>query len=207
MPQDFGVGTSMLDTFDRANENPLSGGGNWATLDNVFTSVMQISSNVAVSTSGQAASYWTRSQFTDCAASITVTNVAASSASVFARCQGVGGTSTADGYRLQCSTGLMFLTTFTNGPNTSIRSLSIRVPLLTDGDQIGIQCIGTTIQGWLFHGGTWLLSGSFTDSTYSSGFLGIGSQSATQGAADFIGGPVGAPVDGFEVHSHGWGAA
>lgn len=75
-----GPTTPLLDDFERPNENPLSGGGNWAKLFPVSSELQLLDNGVATAISGSTAPrrYWTPATF-------------GPDAEVYARTSGTGG--------------------------------------------------------------------------------------------------------------------
>lgn len=57
--------TAVLDDFNRAGENPLSGGGNWARTDSGLWTPLQLLSNHVTHQAGSntSQSHWTRQAF------------------------------------------------------------------------------------------------------------------------------------------------
>ncbi len=98
--------TSVLDDFNRADENPLSGGGNWALLNSLGAPLKSVSNQVGESTNALNESYWAASNFgPDCEVFCTfsVVPTAAGGMRLYVRIQGEGGASTWDGYSLRTS--------------------------------------------------------------------------------------------------------
>lgn len=166
--------TSILDDFNRADETPLSGGGNWAALDQ-FIANLDLASNRVTSSGGY--SYWTTSTDANCESYSTF--ISGSSVRIFARLKDVGGDSIFDGYCIAYVGGTLILMKATNSTLAQIGVSSYSVTLVS-GNKIGLRCLGSTIEGWLYSSGVWANVLSETDSTYpNGGYIGVGIDSGS----------------------------
>jgi len=172
------------DSFNRANENPLSQGGKWSVnsapdpLQVVSTAceVAALSANCVETYTGQVLP---NDQYT----SITIKSLIAGNfpqAQIYARSNGGVLFSTLTAYEVLLSvSGGLFLYAWVNGTRTAIIS---SFPItISAGDVWTLVPIGTTI--YIFQNGTQLTS--TTDTTVTSGFGGIGAAAFT-GAGDIV---------------------
>ena len=182
----FGA-TSIIDNFNRANENPMTG---WA---NMTTSGLQVVSN-ACTTSGAGlnSSYW-NTIFTgaDCEAYVTIASDPASNRSmyVYVRLTDIG-SGTTDGYAIKFNklsgTDTLQLIRVDNGSETVLGANFTQE--LTAGNKFGIEIVGSTLTAYVDTGSGWTSLGTRTDSTYSAaGYAGLGIAS---GSLDNFGGGV-----------------
>lgn len=177
---------AVLDNFDRPDENPLSGGGNWAKLNSNATTDLAVSSNTIVQSPASAvliaASYWTQSsalEFTEVKATIAVAPGNGAFTYLFARLQDVGGADTYDGYRFtvrRVSGNTTFtISLITNVAPTTLSSVT-QVGIPQVGDKLGARASGSTLELWYYQvsTGAWQLITVATDATYATGYMGIG---------------------------------
>jgi len=176
-------GYPILDNFNRADEDPLSGGGNWAQTDLGVWNAMRLGSYAARrSTSGTSASYWTQDSFAGGTGSVWAKwdGIGPYTARVsIALYKDVGGSNAVDGYEFARDRGLFFgnerdywrIWRFDNG----VRSAS---PLATTAQNpptagyryFNLRRNGDTVEGWVSSDGqTWVLAVSAADSTYTTG--------------------------------------
>jgi hypothetical protein len=70
----FGDFAALLDNFNRANETPLSGGGNWPGKINSGHQAVNLASNSAApSSTGNSSAYWVTNMGPNVEASVLVT--------------------------------------------------------------------------------------------------------------------------------------
>jgi hypothetical protein len=190
------------DDFNRANEDPLSGGGNWGQLHDTSNGDLQVSSNKVISdsTSGseKTARWVGAGSFTDDQySSLVISGFGffgnSYQAGVIARASADTGTGrdyyayyiTDDGD----SSKLTKLVKVVNGSETTLASSSIA---WTGGDRVEIEVEGTTIRG-LKNG---VEQHSSTDSALTTGKPGVwmrGDSGVPQGD-DWEGGNIPAPI-------------
>jgi hypothetical protein len=171
------------DNFNRANENPLSNGGNWTDSSGAY----QVVSNTAqpnFSGGDQWAYYsgvsWPNDQYSECAVTCT--------GGVSGAVQGFG-----PGVRLLASTstktGYWFTIDHSSPANATLSyinagtftTVDVRTLSFTDGDLFHLEVQGTTLR--LFQNGSQVYS--VTDGNLSSGSAGIVySSSETAGSLD-----------------------
>jgi len=203
---------TFFDDFNRANETPLSGGGNWAgPSDNAVwpTSPLSLLSNVATHKTGRASSdsYWTpRTYDGDDAEAWAYTKGGNASGIAWgiALWKDVGGSNAIDGYRFRVEVssggGSYVLRRFTNGGSVRLAAVG---GAATGGDYFMlIRRNGSSVECWTApaDASVWTLRVSAVDTTYMTGFhlgLGITDNSGAHALAwdNFGGGP--APVTTF----------
>lgn len=184
----FGDYATLLDDFNRANEDPLSDGGRWTNrIDPVNHNDMQTASNLCAppTTVGPGSAWWNPNYFgPDVEAYYTVSALTADNGylRVFARvidprtngAKGymvqiniLSGTDTTELYRMDSATS------FTQIGSTFSANW-------TAGWKIGLECIGSTITAYQNTGGGWTSIITATDETYpGSGFAAIGGRKDT----------------------------
>ncbi len=195
--------TPILDAFNRANEDPLSGSGNWAgpilpgmaQMKGVSNALMQ--STLVPSASGS--SYWAASTFSGSvqAYSTIPTWWANASSDFWLWCQGANeNTASADGYQLYVPHGGNWLVVRVDNTVGTQLGAALGTQTVNSGDGIGLDCGGTgTLQAW-YHAAlasTWSTLGtSRSDTTYTSGHIGVskGFVDTTSVLDDFGGGTV-----------------
>lgn len=196
--------TGVLDDFNRADEAPLSGGGNWARSDlSTFGALELLSNQVSHPAAGVSGdSYWTPTTYDGDDAEVwaqgSFTAAAAGLAVAVGLWVGVGGSGTVDGYRLRIettSTGrTMVLYEFLNGSGSERDSDSLSA---FSNQYILLRRNGNDVEGWLADAGdlnTWTQHVGVTDTTYMTGFslaAGIRDNGGNQRARidNFGGGP------------------
>lgn len=198
----FGDYATLVDNFNRADENPLSGGGSWSNKVVAANGDVLVSGNSVTGTGGGICSAWYNASApgADCEVYASVPTPPTSSitnARVYARIA-TPGTAGVDAYFLQYTgNGTWTLFRLTNASGSSIASGSIT---LAAGDKIGISCIGDQISGYVYQSGAWSLLGTATDATYSAaGYAGIGMNAGSGGAVmdDFYFGTVSAATSSW----------
>ncbi len=195
--------TSVLDNFTRADENPLSGGGNWAVLSTSAPTLKLVSNRVTCSTNALNQNYWTVADFgPDCEvfATFAVVSTSAGGLRLFARVVQEGGANTFDGYCLRCSwvTGgandTVTLNVVTNGVLTVLNTFTHE---MVDGDKYGMTCIGTVLEAWCAPVATGVWGSLGTYDTVSDGTkysaagkiaVGMGNTTTIERLDDFGGG-------------------
>lgn len=169
----------ILDSFDRANQNPISGGAlGWAGPmgggDFGFAELIIDSNTLAQNHSGSSGSYTTTSLGPDVELSAKLTSgtlALASGIYLWCRVQNPDtGSFQAYGiiyYRYSGGEYALVLVVDTDGVDTTLSYIFNEAPLpLADGDSIGIRCIGNRIGGYYKTGGVW---SSDDDPAWSSG--------------------------------------
>jgi hypothetical protein len=189
--------TSILDDFNRADENPLSGGGNWAGPIFSANSQMQLVSQAvtgAVAATGDG-SYWNASQFNNGAVGV----------EVFADVGTVNGTDrffldwvenpntgVENGYELQVnlSVDLWRLRRLDASVATTLGANVTQA--VTAGDGIGFSSVnGTHTVYYRAGAGSWTVLFSRSDNTYvGNGNIGLGTIGTVNTMDNFGGGAV-----------------
>lgn len=166
---------TATDNFQRANENPLSDGGQWASS---VSHALQVSSNIAIGTAAAAlngASFigvtWPNDQYSEVTAGPGFKAGAGSNFVVPAI--RVGGTTANPAYYIAAvqNNGTVFIEKSTTGTPSVLKQLSITV---TDGDVYRLVAIGSTIS--FFQNGVCLWD--LTDTALASGKSGFIEQAA-----------------------------
>lgn len=132
-------GYPILDSFNRPDEDPLSGNGNWAQTDaGTWPTPMRLSGNVATRGTASSASYWTQASFAGGEGSVWARSGGLSSAGApgvsIALYKEVGGSNAADGYEFRRTMGGPFgdrldrLYRVTNGVRAEIASTGVNGP-------------------------------------------------------------------------------
>jgi len=170
----------LLDDFNRPDENPLSGGGNWAQTDlGAWPTPMQLVNNSATRGANTSASYWTQLSFVGGEGSVWARSgnlgVAGAPGVGVALYKEVGGSNTVDGYEFRRTTGGPFgdrndtLNRVTNGARTQIAGTGANGPGTPDS-YFNLRRVGNTVEGWTSSNGTsWTLRMSVTDATHTTG--------------------------------------
>lgn len=183
VPPDFPA-TAVLDNFNRANENPLSDGGNWTEFL-FYGQPLQLVSNQA---KGQVppttpASYWVPSTFTDCEVYCDVVSFGDGGIDLILRIN------PADNSNYFCTftpTGF----TLYRSPLGSTTIISSGTATISPGDTIGLRAIGSVISVWVKHNGIWDVLDAETDTSVTgAGHIGLGTEdTATSSVMDNFGG-------------------
>lgn len=184
--------TPILDRFDRADENPLSGGGNWARLDTNTNNMQLLSKTVAPNITGalQSGSYWTPETFTDVEVHALISTVPnAPEMGILARIQQPGGAGTWDGYAFMVGTTaaqpIFRLYRVTNGSASQLGGFAF-TGLLGGQDSMVMRCFGQRIECWRMRGQTTSqLMIAATDRTFASGNIGLWNTDTSQGTTRF----------------------
>lgn len=184
--------TGILDSFNRANENPLSDGGKWTQF---LTNPMQIVSDQCVGTAASGAyngASWNNSSFTNGEVYVTFPTpalVTGDQAFLYVNFNFSSGngyvldyyenTTGGDNISVNISTGFS-LSSLINGVNRNIST----------GDSLGLSAVSGVVTMWYkASGGSWTSLGSKSDSTYTSGEVGFACEySATSMAFTNFGG-------------------
>lgn len=198
---------SIADDFSRPGENPLSQGGNWTTLTLPFGGHLQIDAlgRVQSDLPGYSAELDAMSLYTGLAA--TANSEAAVMCPV---CLGghvnlglrMSGTTYANrnGYELNIDSPTWTIRKVTAGtPSTLTSGLQT---MHNTGEGIWFSATGTTLNAYYAPPGlgSWSLIATTTDSTYTSGYLGLGIRNLTPLIDYFMSfPPVGVPVDGAAI--------
>jgi len=184
---DIRQSTGILDDFIRADEDPLSHGGDWSNPDTAWTQLKLGSGtidNVALKGTGAYSnSYWNPMVMSGDDAEVWACTFGGNSPSQawgfhLYTTSSVGGSGTSDGYfwRMEITTGggTCYLYKLTNNAATLLDTNTANPP--TGGNWIGlIRRVGTTIEGWADgedNGATWTKYVTATDATYTGDMYG-----------------------------------
>lgn len=171
----------ILDTFTRANENPLSDGGKW-TCPYLSPLSLQIVSNQAVGqTTSDSGCFWNNATFgPETEAYVTVATLPPSGASVLLTAR--QDTGSVNGYAVfmcisgSCDFGVGWTIVRIDAGGPTV--LATNAGVISAGDSIGMLIKGSTITAFKKSGGVWSSVFSTTDSTYSAaGNIGVNVES------------------------------
>jgi len=184
-------GTPILDSFNRANENPLSGGGNWSGLSSGGAQLLN--NAVASSGAGTTTSGWNGSYTGDVEARATVL-ISTDNAGLVADAS-LNGSGQLSGYiwQWQGANSPATFALYREDANAFTTLATFDGFSLDPGDQLALRVIGNSVQGWVYHLGSWQQVASATDTTYRTGKIGVRPRGTTPIIDDFGGGPVPAP--------------
>jgi fibronectin type III domain protein len=183
---------SILDPFDRANENPLSFGGRWGNgiLGSSERSLKVVSNQCASNRNTVATAWWKTQLGADEEVYATMSTLPGNGNSfrLYARLQSPG-SSAVDGYMLlytQASgTDEVTLYRVTNGALTQLTAANREVGA---GAALLFRAKGTALEAWVREGSVWSRIARVTDSTYAgAGYAGIGIRGKTGRLDDFGG--------------------
>jgi peptidoglycan/xylan/chitin deacetylase (PgdA/CDA1 family) len=184
-------GTPILDNFNRANENPLSGGGNWGAISSLGGAQL-VSNAVASPSSTTAASLW-RTVFAGDVETYATIPISTNNAGLYAETTLTSGN--VNGYLWQWQgsdvSPAFRLYRADNNVLTTLGTFSDFT--LTAGDKLALRVIGDSVQGWVYHLGGWQQIASATDNKYRTGQIGLRPRGTTPIIDDFGGGQVQAP--------------
>jgi fibronectin type 3 domain-containing protein len=183
---------AILDTFNRANENPLSFGGRWGNgiLGSSERSLKVVSNQCASDRNTTATAWWKTQLGADQEAYATASTLPGNgnSVRVYARLQSPG-SSAVDGYMLlftQASgTDQVTINRITDGASTQLAATNREIGT---GARLLFRAKGTALEAWVREGSVWSRIVRVTDSTYTgAGFAGIGIRGKTGRLDDFGG--------------------
>jgi|GEM_PF-2749284 len=167
----------ILDDFNRPDEDPLSGGGNWARTDLGVWNAMRLVSNAARrSASGTSASYWTQASFAGGTGSVWAKwgSLGSATRASIALYREVGGTNAVDGYEFArevagaADNDYYLLYRVTNGARTSLGGVENTAEM--SYRYFNLQRTGRAVEGWASpDGANWTLVVSKEDSTHTTG--------------------------------------
>jgi fibronectin type 3 domain-containing protein len=184
---------AVLDTFDRANEFPLSDAGRWSGAVGANGSAegcLKIVSNELASNKTTTCTGWrTNAQYgpdVEVWARIAVLPGTNNHIRLKARLRELG-TSGYDGYMLRTNqlagADEIYLERIDNG--AFVRLLTVNHDLAA-GDLLLLRLSGSTMEAWLRNGGGWARLGTVSDSTYTGpGYVGVGLRGTTGRLDDF----------------------
>jgi fibronectin type 3 domain-containing protein len=196
---------TVLDTFDRANESPLSDGGKWGNgVNGSGEAGLNVASNTLACSRTTTCTGWrSNAQYgpdVEVSTRISTLPGAGNQIRLYARLQQAG-TSGYDGYMLRTNelagTDEVYLERVDNG--TIVRRLTLSQELSV-GDVLLLRVKGPTLEAWRHDGAAWSRLGLVNDATYAgAGYVGVGLR-GTAGRLDDFGArslsqaPPGAPT-------------
>ena len=193
--------TAQLDGFGRADENPLSDGGNWSGPIFSGDGVLEVISGQCCQVLGGGGEAAWATAITGAVEVWAVLAAVDTDPFICACLTGVGGAAT--GYTLNLTGGFGGeLDLFAHGGAgllASYTGLSV-----TPGDSIGLSVSDHTLKVWWRSGaGLWTLIGTTTDSTYTDGKIGIGTNAGSDAEPAFTSFGGGATVGVVPPPRHG----
>jgi hypothetical protein len=183
--------TPILDSFNRANENPLSGGGNWSAFSS--NGVQLLNNAVASSGAGTSTSGWKDLYAGDIEARATVL-ISTDNAGLMAEAALNGSGLSGYLWQWQGANSPATFALYREDANVFTTLATFNGFSLDPGDQLALRVIGNSVQGWIYHLGSWQQVASATDTTYRTGKIGVRARGTTPIIDDFGGGPVQAPL-------------
>lgn len=182
--------TGILDDFNRANENPLSGGGDWG--DRITNNDLQLLSNRAAGTGANVLNsrFWAADTFgpaSEVYCTVPVINVSPDYLRLWLRLNGAG-SAAENGYMMQWTNDANGCRIFREASLESYTQIAQNAAArMVAADQIGIGAIGSDIT--VYQNGSVVVTVS--DATFSgAGQLALGCRSTVFRMADFGGGTI-----------------
>lgn len=190
--------TSVLDNFNRANENPLSDGGLWSSTPGPLSTLaaLQIVSNAVKWQTSSSGAVWadaTLGADEESYATISTLPAAGNSIRIWVRVVNPGLT-TVNGYDLSYLQGTGFqFHICTSGTRTQLGSTISGS--LAAGDKFGLSVVGSVLYAWKYTAGAWTLLGSYDTSSdatkyTAAGHIALEIRDGTAICDDFGGGTV-----------------
>lgn len=183
--------SQILDNFNRANENPLT--GDWVNGVFVGQSGLRVVSNqVSGNDAVESSSYWGQITTTDCESFVSLPVLDnAKNHTLLLRLQEPG-TVNVSGYAVRFLRGggpdRTLFYRIDNGVLTQLGSYIEQE--FSPGDALGAEMVGTSLNAYRYNSGAWQLLGSRTDATYqAAGYIGLMHNDDNQRSDDFGGGP------------------
>lgn len=184
----------LLDDFNRANEDPLSGSNSWDTRGIFGASVtMEISTNqlTQLDTAATAHSAYAASFGRDQAACVTVATIPADAddqVSIYLRMTNTGTGSADTAYRFNvvpaAASNQFTIETFIGGAVGS--NLATVTRSFSDGDKLGARALGRYLSLWHFTSSVWTCVAWVKDETYlRGGRIGVGQRDTEAKLDDF----------------------
>jgi hypothetical protein len=185
----------VLDNFNRANEAPLSQGGNWIRMANGMAQLQVVSNAAAGPTTSTTSSmaYTPPGIMVDSESSCSIAilpSITNDSIQVYTRLGGLNVlANTVRGYMAQwlAGSGIVNIVRH-NGDNTATTIATATIAAPRVGDKIRITSIGSLHTAYVDTGGGWTSVVSVTDTNYTSGYIGLGGRGTTFAADNFGGG-------------------
>jgi hypothetical protein len=189
--------TTVIDNFNRVNEDPVSDGGKWSIGPDEFggTNNLRVANDeLHMSTTTTPSNGYRNDQDygPDTEVYATIAILPATACVLYARLVNIGA-GTTDGYACYFDFDAADSALICRVDNDSLVGLgaSITPPAeYSVGDKIGLECIGSTIAAYVYQSGSWAQLGTRTDGTYTAaGKIGIRiADGGLNGAVDDFGG-------------------
>lgn len=180
------VNSTPLDTFNRANENPLAGGWSTTNSDGNATS-MQILSNQLATISGAKEAMWNTAFPAAQEAYFTIPVLSGGGFDLSVRMHNLGASKR--GYMLEAGGSNFQFYRFDNGVANTVGGTFGSAA--ASGDTYYIRCQGSTFEFWRNRASTWSQMAVRIDSTYNvSGKISCAIWNTTARADDFGGGDI-----------------
>jgi peptidoglycan/xylan/chitin deacetylase (PgdA/CDA1 family) len=183
--------TPIVDNFNRPDENPLSGGGNWSALSGGGAQL--VTNAVASSASGTSTSGWKTTYTGDVEARATILS-SGNNAGIMADAT-LDGAGLLSGYlwQWQGANSPANFALYREDANTFTTLATFNAFALDPGDQLALRVVGDSVQGWVYHIGSWQQVAAATDTTYRTGRIGVRARGLAPIIDDFGGGPITPP--------------
>lgn len=178
----FLLGLRVIDSFQRANENPLNNGGKWASMASRPVGQILEESYQSEGITGKARAYWTPTEFTEPAVAVEMFTAPgeenkgrAFSIAVVAPTP----IANENGYLLEITeesvAGKFEWELIREVEGVETQLLKTLKVACAAGDLFGVRVTSGKVQAWHKSGaGAWALIGEGADTTYTKGFIGVG---------------------------------
>ncbi len=185
----------ILDAFNRADE-PILGNGTWTTPSQSGTNQINLTANQISSSLGASDAYWSLASFSTTPgveAYMDFVTVNGTDRFLLQHCLQNPNSGAENFYDLQINraTNLWRLNRIDAAVSILLHD---HTQAIANGDGGGIRNIQGLIEVWWRTAGVWSLLFTFTDTTYTSGFIGVG-MIGTVNRADNFGGGIFIPPD------------
>ena len=177
--------TPLLDDFNRANETPLSGGGNWDTTGYGTASAAQLISNAAGNSAAvqNKQSTWAASFSGDVESWATFSADGGGNQRIIAAATTDRGTSTFDNYSLLWGVSPTFCLRLNRVDNSVLTLIGLTAPPVV-GWKVGLRVANGYVEVWTNQTDGWRCALVAADATYSGGQIGFGISSASIGGTN-----------------------
>jgi hypothetical protein len=180
---------SILDNFNRGNENPLSQSGAWSNgISGSAETGLRVTSNALACTKSTTCTAWRSGQtYANVEVSVRVATLPGNNNHIrlLGRIQQPG-SGAYDGYMLRTNqvsgTDQLFLERIDNGVITTLATFSRDLAV---GDVLVLRITGSTLEAWHRRGTTWTRVGTASDGRYASGYVGVGIRAKNGRLDDF----------------------
>jgi hypothetical protein len=191
--------TGVIDSFDRADEDPLSDGGKWSIGPDDFggTNNLRVNANLCKQGGATSSNGYRNDQDygPNSEVYVTLSVIPGTAVVLYLRLANIGA-GTTDGYAVYFNfsgTDDALICRVDNDSLVGLGSAIVPPAPFAVGDKLGLEVIGSTVAAYVFQSGSWTQLGTRTDSTYTAAGK-IGLRLADSGANavvdDFGGGTV-----------------